>query len=267
MFKYFKGRYYKHQCGDTSICFVIGSTAQGGFVQAITNGKVWQSGDEARYGVSDQGLWVDMPGIQGEVYYGPFTPLKRDIMGPFRHLPMQCRHEVVSMEHALSGGFFLDGQWINLAGGKGYIEGDCGRSFPKEYLWMHCNQFEDATEPLSIMAAVAHIPICGTSFNGCICAVCWQGKEYRLATYKGVRIVKASQQQLLLTQGALRLQVDMEPRLFHPLKAPQAGKMVRTIHESNCTQARFRLWQGDALLFDVTSSQCSVECNLESLMR
>lgn len=258
---YFAGRYYKHQKDGTTICFIIGKADSGPFLQIITNDQILQTDDVRNCRVSSRGLAVNLPRIRGKVAYGPLTPIRSDIMGPFRFLPMQCRHEVVSMGHRLTGGFLIDGKWMDLTGGLGYIEGDRGCSFPREYLWLHCNDFPKA---LSIMASVADIPLCGLHFMGCICVVMYQGTEYRLATYHGVKILAASKRQLILKQGPLRLEVIVDASHAQPLRAPESGHMTQTIHESNCAAARFRFWDGQHLLFDETSRNCSFECNLRT---
>lgn len=256
---YFAGRYYKHQKDGTTICFILGEADSGSFLQVITNDRILQYENLNRCHVDERGLTIDLPELHGSVTYGPLDPIRSDIMGPFRFLPMQCRHEVVSMSHSLAGGFTLNGQWIDLNGGTGYIEGDRGRSFPREYLWLHCNDF---SAPCSIMASVADIPLCGVHFMGCICVIHYRGREYRLATYHGVRIVAANRRGLVLKQGKLRLEATVDPSRSHPLRAPKSGRMTDTIHESNCTPSRFRFWNGAELLFDLTSENCSFECNL-----
>lgn len=256
---YFAGRYYKHQKNGKTICFIIGQADNGEFIQVITNDKILQYDSLDSCHADTGGLSIDLPDIQGAAVYGPLTPIRSDIMGPFRFLPMQCRHEVISLRHSLTGGFYVGGQWIDLNGGIGYMEGDRGRSFPREYLWLHCNDF---SENCSIMASVADIPLCGIHFTGCICVVFYRGKEYRLATYCGVRIVAANKKQLTLSQGPLRLEAEMDASRSHPLRAPKSGRMTETIHESNCTCAHFRFWSGGELLFDLKSENCSFECNL-----
>lgn len=68
-----------------------------------------------------------------------FTPLRSDIMGPFRFLPgMECSHGVISMGHSLEGKLDLNGKRIDFSGGTGYVETDRGRSFPSAYLWTQC---------------------------------------------------------------------------------------------------------------------------------
>ena len=58
--------------------------------------------------------------LHGALQCGPFTPLKSDIMGPFRFLPgMECSHGVISMGHTLEGTLTLNGAVLDFAGGTG----------------------------------------------------------------------------------------------------------------------------------------------------
>lgn len=257
----FKGRYYKHQKDGKTLCIIEGTADSGDFVQVITNDRVYQFYDKSGCYFDSRGVVLNLPGIKGRIKYFSPTPLRTDIMGPFRHVPMQCRHSVISMQHRLGGYFEVEGTIYNFTGGKGYIEGDSGRSFPKEYLWLHCNDF---AEDCSIMASVADIPFCGFRFWGCICAILYQGKEYRLATYSGVRIIAAQKDRLVLKQGKYKLVADIKSGAAHPLKAPLRGRMTETIHESNASPARFRFFEDGNLLFDLYSRNTSFECNLPS---
>lgn len=259
MGRYFEGVYYKHQKGANTVCFIVGRANSGRFVQVITNEKVYQYDQWKNCTFSSEGISVDLPEIQGTIRYGALHPLHSDIMGPFRFLPMQCSHAVYSMGHHLEGALCIEGKTIDFSGGIGYLEGDRGRSFPKEYLWLQCNDFK---EPCSVMASVAHIPFCGFSFMGCICAVVHAGRSYRLATYRGVKIEEASRHRLVLRQGGIRLAVTIEPQQAQPLRAPLSGHMVQTIHESNDSHARFQLWEKNRLVFDLHSQHVSFECNL-----
>lgn len=80
----------------------------------------------------------------------------------------------------------------------GYWEGDSGRSFPKEYIWTQCFFPGGA-----LMLSVADIPIAGIRFTGIIGVVLWQGKEYRIATYLGARVVKIENKMVRVKQGVL----------------------------------------------------------------
>ena len=121
--------------------------------------------------------------LTGSLSYGRFTPLRSDIMGPFRLLEgMECAHGVISMGHSLHGTLVLNGEMLDFSQGTGYIETDRGRSFPSTYLWAQSIWQDSGT---SLMLAVAAIPMGIGGFTGCICVLCHDGREYRLATYRG----------------------------------------------------------------------------------
>ena len=266
--KGFEGWYFKHQKGGDMVAFIPGRAESGAFVQVISPGGSRQfdvpelsvEGGVVRAGscsFSRQGCRIDLPGISGEVAYGDLTPLQSDIMGPFRFFPMECRHGVISMGHSLSGGLLIDGKRHDFSGGEGYLEKDSGTSFPSSYLWLQCNSFP---EPCSLMVSVARIPFCGLHFRGCICALLYGGREYRLATYRGVRIRAFGPEHLRLTQGGLRLEVDIKPSHGgHLLRAPVKGRMCGTIRESSNAAVRVRFWEDGRQRFDLSSSHAAFE--------
>ena len=260
--KGFAGWYFKHQKGDSMVAFIPGRAQGGAFVQMISPEGSRQfpvSHLSVRCGVlqadgcrfSRRGCRIRLPDVRGEIRYGPFAPLGSHIMGPFRFVPMECRHEVLSMAHALRGSVTVGGHLYDFDGGLGYAETDSGTSFPRSYLWMQCNDFP---EPCSLMIAVARIPFCGLAFRGCICAILYRGKEYRLATYRGVRIRTFTPEHIRLSQGPLTLELDVSPaQAGHPLQAPKQGHMSHTIRESCNVHLRARLTQREKPVFDLQS--------------
>ena len=194
----------------------------------------------------------------GSLHYGPFTALQSDIMGPFRFFAgMQCAHGVISMGHSLSGTLELNGEHLDFSDGIGYIETDRGRSFPTKYLWTQC--LWDGPDQGSLMLAIATIPLPVGGFTGCICSVLYRGREYRLATYRGVKIEARSSSGAVIRQGRYRLEAELLSERRQPLRAPVEGRMERTIHESLCAEVRYRFWHGDSLLFQHTDSNASFE--------
>ena len=73
------------------------------------------------------------------------------------------------------------------------------------------------------MLSVADIPLGPLDFTGCICAVLYGGREYRLATYLGARAVRWSGGGALIAQGKYRLAVELLEERSRPLKAPVLG--------------------------------------------
>lgn len=266
--KGFEGWYFKHQKGDDTMAFIPGRAESGAFIQLISQEGAQQfdvsnliaSADMIRADrcwFSRQGCHIELPGVSGEITYGPFAPLGSDIMGPFRFFPMECRHGVLSMVHSLQGSVKMDGHLHNFDGGLGYAEKDSGTSFPRSYLWMQCNDFQKSC---SIMISIAHIPFCGSSFRGCICAILYQGREYRLATYRGVKIQAFTPEHICLSQGSILLELDMAPtHAGHALRAPQGGKMSSTIRESCNVHLRARLWKRGKIILDLQSDHAAYE--------
>ena len=264
----FAGWYYKHQRQDDMIAFIPGRAESGAFVQMLTPEGSRQfmlpelsiKGDSVRAGgclFSPDGCRVELPGVRGEIVYGKLTPLRRDIMGPFRYLPMECRHGVVSMAHTLSGSLIVDGVRHCFDGGMGYVEKDSGTSFPSAYQWLQCNDFP---QPCALMAALARIPLGKGGFTGCICSILYRGREYRFATYGGVRILKADAEQIRLAQGKRLLAVEICPTHGgHPLYAPCRGRMTGIIRESANAAIRVRLWENGRQVFDLHSPHAAYE--------
>ncbi len=225
-----------------------------------TKGRFLVRLGESRFHDQGVSLQIQREGITltGQLRFGPLTALDTPIMGPFRFLGgMECSHEVVSMSHALTGTLTLNGAVYDFTGGVGYIEGDRGRSFPSRYLWAQCTW--QGTEPGSLMLAIAAIPLAGLRFTGCLCALCHQGEEYRLATYRGVHLLSWSERGAVLRQGRRRLVLELLEQQAQPLKAPVEGDMGRTIHESLCAHVRFRFWEGERLLLDHTDTCAGFE--------
>ncbi len=243
-------------------------------VQVITEGGAWNFAfpyEEYReytrgFGVSVGENVFDESGIRlrlddgacavrGEASFGRFAPIRYDIMGPFRFLPfMECRHSVVSMGHSVTGKFRVNGEIFRFDNGAGYIEGDRGRSFPKEYLWTQCH-FDGG----SLMLSVADVPFLGTRFTGIIGAVLWRGREYRIATYLGAKALKISDREASVRQGDKLFTARLTEKKSLPLSAPVNGEMSRTIHESAACTANYRFEIGGETVFDFTSARASFE--------
>ena len=271
MKKRFEGWYFKHQANGKSLAIIAGRAADAAFVQVVTEkrayhvpyplsayhkGEVLQIGDNL---FSDAGVALHITScelsLKGEIHYGTLTPIRGDIMGPFRFFPMECRHGVESMQHTLSGRCALNDEIYDFTGGKGYMESDSGRSFPKGYTWVHCNDFEHC----SIMAAVAEIPFYGLHFRGVICVVWLDGQEYRLATYKGVNIVRLAPGVIELKQGKYHLSITADTKEGHLLRAPIDGRMGHTIRENIACKAHFCFRENGAILFEGESNLASYE--------
>jgi len=152
----------------------------------------------SRFGAEGIMLDIQSPDLRasGFLNFGSFTPIRYDIMGPFRFIPfLQCRHSVFSMRHSVNGGIIINGTPYRFQNAIGYIEGDRGSSFLREYIWTQVS-FPDG----ALMLSIADIPLGFLRFTGVIGILLLRGKEYRIATYLGARAVKISPQEIIVRQ-------------------------------------------------------------------
>jgi tocopherol cyclase len=266
---YFKGYYLKHQVGDFTIAFIPSISVTGGHLQIITNDFV----EYYDYPMVDltwpirlanntfalTGINIDTPRVQGVINYSSLTHLPKDIMGPFLHLPIPCKHGITSLHHHLSGYLVVDGKMIDFTGGVGYIESDYGSSFPQRYLWLQTNSFK---QKASVMVAVATIELAVLKFWGTLAVVLVNNQQYTLTTYQGVKIVSATPQLLHLKQREFELIIKIEQAQGYWLKAPKGGSMSQLIKESNQTISSVRFYRNQELLLDEVSYHTSFEDQL-----
>lgn len=260
MDNYFDGYYYKHQKGNHTLCLIAGQSASEKFIQVITNDFSEKVPFTKGNIFSRKGIMLDINtkqlSLTGRICYKGISPIKYDIMGPFCLFPMECRHGIISMYHRLEGQVLLNGRIIDFTDGTGYIEKDSGCSFPSSYLWIQANDFQ---MPCSIMAAVADIPFFGLHFRGCICVIQCMGREYRLATYLGVRVLLCTRNRLVLKQGRYMLEVRIGDYRGRELSAPVNGKMIRTIVESASCFAEFIFYMHGKKVFHLYSQHAGFE--------
>jgi len=279
---YFEGWYHKHQNERHTIAFIPAfhmdhKGKASASIQVITNDgahcfpfsmQTFEA-QKKRYHIRigentfmEQGLEVKLQSpsfsVSGKLQYEKLTPLASDIMGPFSHIPfLQCRHGILSLTHSVSGVLLVNVEKEIFNPGVGFLEKDRGTSFPNAYLWTQCN-WQDGS-PCSVILSVAEIPFLGGRFTGCICTIYYGGREYRLATYLGAKIIRYEAKGVTLQQGNFRLEADLLEERPHPLQAPDRGAMIRTIHESIACKVRYQFFVWNKMLFDITGNQASYE--------
>lgn len=273
---YFKGWYYKCCAGNRTIAFIPAyhrtDDKETASLQIITDDAVFnipfeslqfskkpllvKLGDST---FSENGIDLNIKSnsltAEGILRFSHLVPIRYDIMGPFRYVPlMQCRHSVYSMRHKIDGQITVNGQQFDFQGGTGYTEGDCGHSFPERYIWTQC-----FSQSGSMMLSVADIPFLGVHFTGIIGVVILEGKEYRIATYLGAKLKSVNKTTVTVVQGDYEFTAGLIERNALPLLAPENGSMTRTIHESASCKACYRFLYKGKLLCEFTSERASFE--------
>lgn len=276
MKKYFCGWYYRCQSDSQTLAIIpsVHKTSANAFchLQIITDTNSFQTFfpcsdlnwnrreiciGKNRFSHNGISLDIQTPDLQvsGDLRFGVFTPIKYDIMGPFRYIPfLQCRHSVFSMKHTVDGELIINGTCYPFANSVGYLEGDRGRSFPREYAWTQCF-FPDG----SLMLSVADVPLGGTHITGIIGIVLLGKKEYRLATYLGANTVRIKNGEVIVRQGNYTLTAKRLDTPGHPLHAPVCGSMSRTIYEHPSCNAYYRFEENGRTLLELNSQNAAFE--------
>ena len=302
---YFEGWYFKQVTADekTAVCVIPGVSLAVddaySFVQYIyirtdeSGGKTVKTGYR-RYGLDDFRFHDDPFKIQvadnlfsrsavsmslkdqnldlaGTLVFGPFTPIKRSVLSPnimgfFAYFPgMECYHGIVSMNHTLRGKMEINHEEIDFSSGKGYIEKDWGTSFPKKYIWIQSNNFENRST--SIFFSAADIPFLKNSFFGFICNLVTGDKEYRFATYNRSRLeiecATDKKVAVLLENGKAKLRIEADRNSIGELIAPKRGKMQEIVKEGLVGQVKIYLYnERNELIYQDNSNTAGIEITL-----
>ncbi|MCK9217769.1 MAG: hypothetical protein M0P77_07630 [Firmicutes bacterium] len=206
--------------------------------------------------------------IKGDIKFSPFTKIRRKItspsaMGYFAYFNfMECNHDIISMNHSLNGKLMINEKEIDLNQGKGYIEKDWGMSFPREYIWLQSNHFGE--DSASIMLSIARIPFLGMEFQGFICNLTLNGREFRFATYNNSKIIKFScvegLMKFVIAKGKYELIINGEIcDSLGSMKAPGNGAMNKIIKEGLDGYVDIKLSINSRTLFEGRGAPCAIE--------
>lgn len=287
---YFEGWYFKHVSNDLTQVwsFIPGISLAGkdphAFVQVIDG--ITGNAEYISYGLetfkwgknslnlkigdsvfTDKYIDLDIRNkkfvIEGRLDYMnnikyPSSLLSPGIMGWYSFVPfMECKHDVVSVNHDVSGYIVINGNTIGFDRGKGYIEKDWGTSFPESWLWVQANNFSEAESSFSF--SVAKIPWLGKFFIGFIAFLYCNKKFFLFSTYNNSQITEIkhteSSVSLELKNHESSLRVNIQKSIFGELRAPVSGNMSRRIKESIDSEVTLSLFNNSGKLIYGDSSR------------
>lgn len=289
---YFEGYYFKNISKDFGISFIPGINIVGNkkevFIQIVTNNESWYINyDINDFEYNNDPLWIRIGNnyfsenrihldikdreldlnLFGELKYSKGISLKRkilspNIMGIFSYLPfMECNHAILKMKNRVNGFINLNDKKIEFIDGTGYIEKDFGCSFPKRYIWGEGNCFKDNSS--SFMFSIADIPFKIFSFEGLICSLIVNDREYRFATYNGSRIKRIefvdNRLKIILKKRKYILEIECDNNNSLMLKAPVNGNMEKEILESIDSIIKVTLKKKNKVIFSDISTNCGLE--------
>lgn len=204
---------------------------------------------------------------QGDVYFKNVRVLKKtryapSIMGPFSYYPfMQCNHGILCMNATIKGNIDTGKKQMDFDKGRVYIEKNWGSSFPRKYLWLQCNDFED--NKASLLLAIADVPFMGSNFRGVICVLQRGNKQNIFASYYLVRIktlvINNDYSEIELKQGkfSIKIKADLEDGM--KLIAPNKGCMKDYIYESVTSKVNVQLLYKNKILFESSGNNTAFE--------
>lgn len=210
---------------------------------------------------------LQLPEIQGSVQFSNLQTWPKmfgapGIMGWFSFVPfMECFHGIVSLNHELQGQLSYKNQQIRFDGGKGYIEKDWGRSFPRAYVWLQSNHF-DTSAQASLIASVAHIPWLKDHFIGYISGFWLEGRLFRFATYTGAKKHLSIQNQyleLIFKSATQEIRIRAQQAPGVTLISPISGEMVGKINESLKATLEVELFERGRRIFEGRSKTTGLE--------
>lgn len=224
---------------------------------------------------SAEKMRLALPDLTGEISFQGITPWPKTlgapgIMGWYSFVPfMECFHGVVSLDHRLEGELMFNPPMLNPStpqllrfnNGKGYIEKDWGRSFPRAYVWMQSNHFQSA-DRASLMASVAHIPWLGSAFIGFIGGFWLENRLFKYATYTGAKhqlTIKNDQVEVIFKDRKTELRLLARQAPGASLVSPLTGEMTGKVQESLQAEIQVELWESGQRLFEGVGRHAGLE--------
>lgn len=196
----------------------------------------------------------------------PVSLFSPGAMGWYAFMPfMECYHGVLSFDHELEGKLDINGNVVDFREGRGYIEKDWGRSFPRYHIWLQTNHFE--TAGTSLMISIANVPWRGSYFDGFLAGLFHEGRLYRFATYTRAKLTRLEisddEVRMCLTSKQYRLEVRASRPGGIELRTPVTGAMQGRLTESLTAVAEVRLiavgMEGEQVIFEGTGRHAGFE--------
>ncbi|KNF07861.1 tocopherol cyclase [Gottschalkia purinilytica] len=157
-------------------------------------------------------------------------------MGFYNYLTfMECYSHVCCIDGNIIGGLNINGDYIDFTGGKVYIEKNWGRSFPKSWIWIQSNSFDN--KRVAFTCSIGRVPFICTTFSGFLVSIMVEDKFYKFTTINRSKmkiIKKDNDVNIVFTKGRLNLNVMTYSNKYEFIqcKGPKDGNMIPLVDES-----------------------------------
>lgn len=176
------------------------------------------------------------------------------------HFPLECFQDVIYMD-ALFQGEIKSKDIVVQTSGKAYMEKTYGNRFPKKWMWLQCNHFD---EDVSFSFAHGIIPVLKFSKKGFFSILRYKGNELRFASYNLSRLKVTnksnSKLEFIIRKGRYRLSVSADIIDNVLLVGPSDnGLMNLDVFESINSKMKLKLTKGKTVIFDTIGSDVGLE--------
>ena len=184
-------------------------------------------------------VYLDLPSLKGELFFSDHVSWQKsilapNIMGPLSYFPfLECNHSIVSLSNTVKGEINLEGRTHAFQTGKGYIEKDWGRSFPKAHIWLQSSHFSSGSATVSV--AIARMKILGKEVLGYAASFMLKEEHYLFSSYNFSKLVvrqNGKQLVLLFKNKRFELSIETEISKVVALKTPTPLGMNGLVQES-----------------------------------
>ena len=148
---------------------------------------------------------------------------------------MECYSQVCAQDGYIEGELQVGDEMIDFTGGKVYIEKNWGKSFPKSWIWVQSNSFDE--DGISFTCSIGRVPFLFGSFSGFLVALYIEDEFYSFTSInKSVMNIKRGESdvEIIFRRKNLELKVktQSEKNMFMLCMGPKDGKMIPLVEEN-----------------------------------
>ncbi|MGL5347957.1 MAG: tocopherol cyclase family protein [Peptostreptococcaceae bacterium] len=175
----------------------------------------------------------------------PDTIINPGSMGFYNYLLfMECYSQVCVLNGDIKGSLNINGTNVDFTGGKVYVEKNWGSSFPKSWLWIQCNNFENPK--VSVTCSLATIPFPIRDFRGFLIGLTIDDKFYSFTTINKseLNLKNIDKDIKLVTYNKnykLTLKTTTNKDDFVLCMGPKNGHMIPLVRETLCAKVEMTL--------------------------
>jgi len=293
---YFEGWYYKIvDRGENSVIAIIPGVSLGeesthSFIQVLDGTR--QTYDYYRYGIDEfkysrdefrievgnstfttDRIELQVQGregiISGELSFNDLRPWPGRLwspgsMGALGLVPgIPCYHHVLSLDHRVSGQISVGDRILDFEGGRGYTEKSWGRSFPRRWIWVQSNHFEQPGT--CFILAFARMNLHSRPISGLTCGLFREKQHFEFCTWSGGRVTEMNvgerKVNIVLENPRNKLELEAIQAATTKMLVPHIGGMTGSVFESLTSLVKFALLdkKGDTTLLEGTGRCAGVE--------